>query len=162
LGFLLRQHPLFFEQLEDGLTYFYLHRDRFLDEAWFLEAFEQWRSAGISIFGFNQLKGNKLNAHKASIAVQVQSGLNWFNTKLKVLRYGNQSASLKQLQQAVRNKSRYVQLDDGTLGVLPEAWVERMAQFFLQRKSVGEDLVTPRSHFDAVAQLYGKKNWMMK
>ena len=153
LGFVLRQHPLFFEQLEDGLTYFYLHRDRFLDEAWFLDAFEEWRSAGISIFGFNQLKGNKRNAFKASIAVQVQSGLNWFNTKLKV-QYGHQNATLKQLQQSVRNKNRYVQLDDGTLGVLPEAWVERMAQFFFAAEIIGEDLVTPRSHFDAIAQLY--------
>ncbi len=153
LGFLLRQHPLFYEQLEDGLTYFYLHRDRFLDEAWFTEAFEQWRAAGISIYGFNQLKGNKLNAHRASISVQVQSGLNWFNTKLKVA-YGKQQASLKQLQQAVRNKSRYVQLDDGTLGILPDAWIERMAQFFFAAEVVGEDLVTPRMHFDAIAQIF--------
>ncbi|HEU4903060.1 MAG TPA: SNF2-related protein, partial [Flavisolibacter sp.] len=153
LGFLLRQHPLFFEQLEDGLTYFYLHRDRFLDEEWFLQAFEEWRAAGISIFGFNQLKANELNAHKASISVQVQSGLNWFNTKLAV-RFGKQNASLKQLQQAVRNKSRYVQLDDGTLGILPEAWIERMAQFFFTAEIVGEDLVIPRSHFDAVAHLF--------
>ena len=153
LGFLLRQHPLFYEQLEDELPYFYLHRDRFLEEAWFLEAFEQWRAAGISIYGFNQLKGNKLNGHKASISVQVYSGLNWFNTKLEV-RYGSQSASLKQLQHAVRNKNRYVKLDDGTLGILPEGWVERMAQFFYAAEVVGQDLVTPRSSFESIAQLY--------
>ncbi|MDQ3279045.1 MAG: SNF2-related protein, partial [Bacteroidota bacterium] len=153
LGFVLRQHPLFYEQLEDGLTYFYLHRDRFLDEEWFLEAFEQWRTAGISIYGFNGLKGNKLNSNRASISVQVQSGLNWFNTKLKVA-YGKQHASLKQLQKAVRNKSRYVQLDDGTLGILPDAWIERMAQFFFAAEIVGEDLVTSHVHFDTVAQLY--------
>lgn len=153
LGFLLKQHPLFYEQLEDSLPYFYLHRDRFLDEDWFLETFAQWRKAGISIYGFNQLKGNKLNAHKAAISVQVQSGLNWFNTKLK-LSYGKQSATLKQLQQAVRNKSRYVPLDDGTLGILPEAWIERMAKFFFAAEIVGEDLITPRQHFDAIAQLY--------
>jgi SNF2 family DNA or RNA helicase len=153
LGYLLQQHPLFFEQLDDGLTYFYLHRDRFLNEAWFLEAFEHWREAGISIFGFNQLKGNKLNAHRANISVQVQSGLNWFNTKLAV-RYGKQNASLKQLQQAVRNKNRYVQLDDGTMGILPEAWIERLAQFFFAAEVIGEDLVTPHSHFDTVSHLY--------
>lgn len=153
LGFLLQQHPLFYEQLEDSLPYFYLHRDRFLNEDWFLNTFEQWRAAGISIFGFNSLKGNKLNAHKASISVQVQSGLNWFNTKLKV-RYGSQAASLQQLQQAVRNKRRYVQLDDGTLGILPDLWIGRMAGFFFAAEVIGEDLVTPNVHFDAIAQLY--------
>ncbi|HET7897871.1 MAG TPA: SNF2-related protein, partial [Flavisolibacter sp.] len=153
LGFLLQQHPLFYEQLEDSLTYFYLHRDRFLDEDWFLETFTRWREAGISIYGFNQLKGNKLNAQKAAISVQVQSGLNWFNTKLNV-RYGKQNATLRQLQQAIRNKSRYVQLDDGTLGILPEAWIERLAKFFFAAEIVGEDLVMPRQHFDTLAQLY--------
>lgn len=153
LGFVLRQHPLFYEQLEDGLTYFYLHRDRFLDEDWFLEAFEQWRKKGISIFGFNQLKGAKQNTHRAQVSVQVQSGLNWFNTKLKVT-YGNQTASLKQLQKAVRNGSRYVQLDDGTLGILPEEWISRLKEFFFAAEIVGEDLITPRSHFDTIAQLY--------
>jgi superfamily II DNA or RNA helicase len=153
LGLLLRQHPYFYEQMEDSLPYFYLHRDRFLDEDWFFETFEQWRAAGISIYGFNQLKGNKLNAHRANISVQVQSGLNWFNTKLKV-RFGQQNAALKQLQQAVRNGSRYVHLDDGTLGILPEAWIQRMQQFFAAAEILGEDLVTPRPHFDALAQWY--------
>ncbi|WP_132053377.1 DEAD/DEAH box helicase [Pseudocnuella soli] len=153
IALLLRQHPLFYEQLEDSLPYFYLHRDRFLNEDWFLETFAQWRTAGISIYGFNQIKGNKLNAHRASISVQVQSGLNWFNTKLKV-QYGKQNASLKQLQQAVRNGSRYVQLDDGTLGILPEAWIERMQQFFAAAEIMGEDLITPKPQFDALAQWY--------
>lgn len=153
LSLMLRQHPLFYEQLEEGLTYFYLHRDRFLDEGWFPGAFEQWREAGISIYGFNQLKGNKLNAHKANISVGVHSGLNWFNVKLNV-RFGSKSATLKQLQQAVRNMSRYVQLDDGTLGVLPQEWIERMAQFFFGAEVVGEDLVVPRSNYESIAQLY--------
>lgn len=153
LSTLLRQHPHFYEQLEEGLTYFYLHRDRFLDEGWFPGAFEQWREAGISIYGFNQLKGNKLNAHQAAVSVGVHSGLNWFNVKLAV-RFGSKNASLKQLQQAVRNKSRYVQLDDGTLGVLPQEWIERMAQFFFGAEVVGEDLVVPRSNYESIAQLY--------
>lgn len=153
LGFLIRQHPFFLEQLEDDLPYFYLHRDRFLTEDWFLEAFEQWRSVGISIYGFNQLKGNKRNGHKAAISVQVQSGFNWFNVKLRV-QYGGQAASLKQLQQAVRNKNRYVALDDGTVGVLPEEWIERMARFFFAAEVIGEDLVMPKTQFDTIGQLF--------
>jgi SNF2 family DNA or RNA helicase len=152
LALLLRQHTLFAEQLEDGLTYFYLHRDRFLDEDWFLEAFSQWREAGISIFGFSQLKGNQKNPNRANISVQVHSGLNWFNTKIKVV-YGNQAVALKQLQLAARNKSRYVKLDDGTLGILPESWIEKMATFFFAAEIVGADLIIPHSRFDVIGQL---------
>src|SRR5688572_22821288 len=152
LALLLRQHPLFSEQLEDGLTYFYLHRDRFLDEDWFQENFMQWRDAGISVFGFSQLKGNKKNPNKASVSVNVQSGLNWFNTKIKVV-FGNQAVALKQLQLAARNKSRYVRLDDGTLGILPESWIEKMADFFFAAEIVGADLRIPNSRFELIARL---------
>jgi superfamily II DNA or RNA helicase len=153
IALLLRQHPHFMEQLEEGLTYFYLHRDRFLNEDWFLQAFTQWRAAGISIFGFNQLKGNKLNGYAGEISVQVQSGLNWFNVNLRV-QFGSQQATLKQLQQAVRNKGRFVQLDDGTLGILPEAWIDRMGKFFFAADIVGDELLIPRTKFDSVAELF--------
>jgi SNF2 family DNA or RNA helicase len=152
LALLLRQHPLFSEQQEDGLTYFYLHRDRFLDEDWFQESFRQWREAGISVYGFSQLKGNKKNPNKASISVHIQSGLNWFNTKIKVV-FGNQAVALKQLQLAARNKSRYVRLDDGTLGILPESWIEKMADFFFAAEIVGAELRMPGSRFELIAQL---------
>src|SRR5690606_13054109 len=108
LQLVIQQHPLFMEQLEDDLPYFYLHRDRFLDEDWFLDAFNYWREAGISIFGFNQVKENKKSAHKAGISVQVVSGLNWFNVKINA-KFGEQTASLEQLQKSIRNKNRYVQ-----------------------------------------------------
>lgn len=52
---LLRQHPEFSEQLNE-FQYFYLHKDKFLDEDWFLGAFETWRNEGIIILGFNELK----------------------------------------------------------------------------------------------------------
>ena len=153
LALLLKQHPHFLEQLDEGLTYLYLHRDRFLDEDWFLSAFEQWREAGISVFGFNQLKDNKKNPNKGQISVQVETGLNWFNVHVKV-RFGEQQASLQQLQQAVRNKNRFVQLDDGTLGLLPEAWIERMSKFFHGASVMGEDLVMAGTQFETVREWF--------
>lgn len=153
LAMVLKQHSHFMEQLEDELPYFYLHRDRFLDEDWFLEAFAQWRSAGISIFGFNQLKENKKSAHKGTITVRVVSGLNWFNVKINA-KYGDQQASLPQIQKAIRNKSKYVQLDDGTLGLLPEEWIERFSKFFFGASVMGEDLVMPGTRFEEVSMLF--------
>ncbi|KYP16013.1 DEAD/DEAH box helicase [Flavihumibacter sp. CACIAM 22H1] len=156
LSLLLKQHPHFLEQLEEELPYFYLHRDRFLDEDWFLNVFDQWRRAGITIFGFNQLKDNKKNAHKATISVQVVSGLNWFNVKLKA-QFGEQTASLQELQKAIRNKRNYVQLDDGSLGLLPNEWIDRMSKFFFGAAVMGEDLVIPGTQFEAIDQLFSEE-----
>lgn len=56
-----KAHPHFQEQINEfpdqkHADCFYLHRKRFLESEWFLEAFEAWRSKGIAILGFNELK----------------------------------------------------------------------------------------------------------
>jgi SNF2 family DNA or RNA helicase len=150
---LLQQHAFFEEQLENDLPYFYLHRKRFLQEEWFLNAFEAWQREGIAVLGFNKLKDNKLNAHKAKITIRVTSGTNWFNTDLDV-RFGNKKASLKQLQQAVKNKHQYVALDDGTLGILPTEWLERFAAYFNAAEVIGEKLLTSKTRFNELENLY--------
>ncbi|TQM51065.1 SNF2 family DNA or RNA helicase [Arcticibacter tournemirensis] len=151
---LLKQHPYFEEQLENDLYYFYLHKKRFLDEEWFLNAFDEWRKYNITILGFNELEGNKLNPHKVKISIKVLSGINWFNAIVNV-KYGKKRLGLKQLQKAVRNKNKYVQLDDGTTGILPEEWMEKFAAYFNSAEIAGDDtLIIPKVNFSAVDQLY--------
>jgi SNF2 family DNA or RNA helicase len=150
---LVQQHPYLEEQLENDLPYFYLHRKRFLQEDWFLNAFDTWQRAGITVLGFNKLKNNKLNGNKAKITIRVISGTNWFNTDLDV-RFGKKRATLKQLQQSVKNKHKYVQLDDGTLGILPNEWLEKFAAYFNAGEVIGDELLTPKVRFTELEQLY--------
>ena len=151
---LLRQHPDFNEQLDNDLTYFYLHKQRFLQEDWFLDAFEYWQEAGIQVLGFNQVKNNKLNGNKAKVNIQVTSGLNWFNTDMNV-RFGKKKASLKQLHQSVRNKSKYVELDDGTMGILPIEWLKKFEQYFKAGEIDNDRLITTKISFEEMKKLYG-------
>jgi len=154
LSLLIRQHPYFAEQLENELDYFYLHRKQFLNEEWFLKVFAVWREHQITILGFNTLSGNKLNPNPANISVKVVSGINWFNTQAKV-RFGKRRASLKKIQLAVRNKTKYVQLDDGSLGILPEEWIEKFADYFNAGEIMDDETIrTPRINFFSVRQIY--------
>ncbi|HEX8460924.1 MAG TPA: DEAD/DEAH box helicase, partial [Segetibacter sp.] len=150
---LLKQHHYFKEQIDFDLPYFYLHKQRFLNEDWFLNAFEEWENHGITILGFNKLRGNKLNGNKAKITIHVTSGTNWFNTEITA-GFGKKKASLKQLQQAVRNKNKYVHLDDGTIGILPQEWVEKFAAYFNAAEILDDKLFTPKINFTEVSQLY--------
>jgi hypothetical protein len=154
VALLVKQHPYLQEQLGNDLEYFYLHRKHFLNVNWFLRVFNTWREKGITILGFNQLSDNKLNAHPAKITVKVESGINWFNTQVKI-NFGKRKASLKKIQLAVRNKSRYVQLDDGTTGILPEEWLQKFTDYFNAGDIVDdENLRTPKINFQAIEQLY--------
>ncbi len=154
LGFialLLRQHADFAEQLDQ--EQFYLHRKKFLDEDWFLGAFAAWQEQDITILGFNEIKKNRLNPYTAKISVQVSSGINWFNARPEVT-FGKQKASLKQLYQSVRNRSKYVQLDDGTLGILPGAWLEKFTRYFETGEPSGESIQIPRINYVALLEAY--------
>jgi len=153
MALLIKQHQYFEEQITDDLQYFYLHKKRFLDENWFLNAFEDWHNAGITLLGFNELSGNKLNGNNAKVSVQVRSGINWFNTIINT-RFGKQKASLKHLHKAIRNKSKFVQLDDGTLGILPDEWVQKFTEYFAAAEVMDDMLYTPKVNYTSIAQLY--------
>ncbi|GAB3838800.1 DEAD/DEAH box helicase [Hymenobacter jeollabukensis] len=151
---LIDQHPDFAAQLVQPSDALYLPRTQFLQPDWFLAAFEQWRDAGICILGFNELRQNRLNAYRAEVSVQVHCGENnWFDTELLV-RFGPQQAKLRHLQKAVRQRSRYVPLDDGTQGLLPEEWVARFAAYFAAGEVVDERLRTPSVGFSNLLELY--------
>ena len=152
---LVRQHPEFEGQLQEA-EYFYLHKNKFLDENWFLDTFEKWQNDKIVILGFNELKKNRLNTHKVVISVNVASGINWFNTKLKVT-CGKQKVSLKQLHKSIRNKSKYVQLDDGTNGILPAEWMKKLTAYFQAGEIEGDVLKIPKSNFADIKQLFDKE-----
>ncbi|PRD46309.1 DEAD/DEAH box helicase [Sphingobacterium haloxyli] len=152
----MRQHPDFRKQMEEH-EYFYLHKDQFLNEDWFLETFEVWRAKGITILGFHELKNNRLNPHRAKISIEVNSGVDWFNAKLKV-RFGKNNASLKQVHRAIRNKSKFVQLDDGTQGILPEEWISKISRYFHVGEIEKELLRIPKTNFLEVTNLFEKES----
>lgn len=149
---IMQQHPEFAEQIEE-YEYFYLHKNKFLDEEWFLEAFEKWRNEGIVILGFNDLKKNKLNANKAVVSISVVSGINWFNAEVNV-KFGTQKATLKQLHKSIRNKNKFVQLDDGTHGILPEEWMKKLNRYFQSGEIYDELLRLPKSNFSDIKNLF--------
>ncbi len=153
IALLVQQHSTFWEQLENPWEYFYLHKTRFLAEEWFLEAFETLREQGVRIYGFNDIKGNKLNQHKARISIQVASGLNWFNANV-VVHFGRKKAPLKQLHKSVANKSKYVLLDDGTMGIIPEEWLQRFEGYFETGEVTDESIRIPKTNFEVLEELY--------
>lgn len=156
---LLRQHPDFEEQVE--LDCFYLHKQRFLDEAWFLDVFEEWRDQNITILGFSELKTNRYNQHKMKATVSVASGLDWFDTSLKV-HFGDQNVSLKQLQKSIKNNHKYVELSDGTLGLLPEEWIQKFSAYFRTGEVVKDSIRTPKMSFSEISELYDEEMLTME
>ncbi|KUG09156.1 DEAD/DEAH box helicase [Solirubrum puertoriconensis] len=141
------------EELRSPGNAWSLPRAYLLREEWFIAAFEEWQKLDITVLGFNELRGNRLNPHRAQISVRVSGKNDWFDTELKV-QFGPQRARLRQLQLAARKRSRYVTLDDGTRGILPAEWLEKFQDYFAAGEVVDERLRTPSVSFATLARLY--------
>ncbi|MES2652010.1 MAG: SNF2-related protein [Bacteroidota bacterium] len=153
-----KMHPYLTEQADEfsdqrHADCFYIHRKHFLEPEWFLAAFEAWRSKGIAILGFNELKNNTLSAYAAEIAIHVNSGIDWFETAIKV-KFNKETVSLKHLHKSIRNKSKFVQLGDGTIGILPDEWLQKFEGYFSAGEVVGDMLHTPNINYATVEELY--------
>ncbi|KAA6431448.1 ATP-dependent helicase [Dyadobacter flavalbus] len=148
---LLRQHADFADQPER--EFFYLHKSKFQDEDWLLSAFQEWQDLHVTVLGFDKLTKNRLNPNRAKVSVHVSSGINWFDTTISVL-FGKQKVTLKNLHKAVKNRSKYVQLGDGTQGILPQEWFEKFSKFFAEGEISEEVIRTPKINFASVSAMY--------
>ncbi|TDE15380.1 DEAD/DEAH box helicase [Dyadobacter psychrotolerans] len=148
---LTRLHADFQDQPERH--FFYLHKDIFLNEEWFLDTFEEWKNQNVQVLGFNKLNKNKLNSNKPKITIHVVSGINWFDTTASV-QFGKQKVTLKHLHKAVKNKSKYIALDDGTMGILPAEWIEKFASYFDSGEVTGETIRTSKINFASIGEMY--------
>ena len=67
----------------------------------------------------------KIFRRSGAFRIGVSSGVDWFELHGEV-EYGNTTAHLPELLEALRRGDKMVQLDDGTYGVLPEEWLRRI------------------------------------
>lgn len=79
---------------------------RLLQEGWHLEA------------------EGKIFRKPGAFKMAVSSGVDWFELHGEV-EYGEISARLPELLEAMRRGERMVRLDDGTYGILPEEWMQK-------------------------------------
>ncbi len=85
----------------------------------FVEALDRLLERGVRV----EAAGRPLRS-PGRVGLSVSSGRNWFDLEGKV-DFGEVSANLPELLQAVRERSSFVVLGDGSLGLLPAEWLRR-------------------------------------
>ncbi len=144
-------HPNFQKQLNND--YFYLAAGDFMKDHWFLDAFQMLRDNGIEVYGQNELKNLKFNTHKPSVSMNMSSGIDWFDVEMEVT-FGDQTVRPKDVRKALQKGQNYVQLGDGTYGVLPQAWLKKYENLFRYGNIKKDKIAFPKTHFNLLDDLY--------
>lgn len=142
-------HPSF--QNQDN-EFFYLKEVEFIENTWFIGFFENLKVNNVEVFGLDNLK-LKYNYNKPSISISVHSNIDWFDVNITVS-FGEEKVSLKDLKKSIINKDKYIRLKDGSIGILPEEWLEKYVHLFRSGEIKKERIGVSKYQFSAVDILY--------
>jgi SNF2 family DNA or RNA helicase len=142
--------------LEDSYTetgQFYLSVKDFVKDAWFLNFYEACQAEGIEIFGQEKLNNFKFNSNKAKVSTTIASGIDWFEVDVD-LSFGDEKVEYKKWIEAIKNNENYVKLGDGTMGLLPDEWFNKMKDLFRISDSTKDGLKVNHFKYSIVEELF--------
>lgn len=86
-------------------------------------------SSGMQIRGEAHLTTVQMRTDTPQIRVQVNSTIDWFDVSA-VVNFGELSVDLMTVRRAVMRRERYILLSDGSLGLVPSEFAQRLAPIF--------------------------------
>ncbi len=128
-----------------------------LKNNWFFLFVDAMNEMKIPVFGFEALKNFRFNTAKPSTKIHLSSGMDWFDAKVE-LSFGEQRIGIDEIQKALTNKQSFVQLDDGSLGILPDEWIKKYALLFKVGEGKNNQLRLSKFHLSVIDDLYEQRD----
>jgi non-specific serine/threonine protein kinase len=124
-----------------------------LKNNWFFLFVDAMKEMKTPVFGFEALKNFRFNTAKPQTRIFISSNTDWFDAKVDVV-FGEQKVTVAEVKRALANKQQFVQLNDGTLGILPEEWIKKYSLLFRIGEGKTDSLKLSRYHLSVVDELY--------
>ena len=124
---------------------------------WFFLFIDAVREMNVPIFGFDALKTFRFNTSKPSTKIYISSHTDWFDAKIDI-HFGEQKVTVEDVKKALVNKQQFVQLNDGTLGILPDEWIKKYSLLFRVGDGKANDIKLSKYHFSVIEELYEQRN----
>ncbi len=107
---------------------------------------------GFEVYGEDELKNVRVNRHRPTISLNITSGIDWFDVQT-VVTFGDINVPIKEIRQALRRKERFVKLADGSIGEIPEEWIEKYRHLFRLGEETEEGVRLADFHLTMIDQL---------
>lgn len=128
-----------------------------LKNNWFFLFIDAMKEGKVPVFGFENLKNFRFNTAKPTTHIFISSNTDWFDAKVDIL-FGDQKVSVAEVKKAIANKQQFVQLNDGSLGILPEDWLKKYSLLFRVGEGKTDNLKLSRFHLSVIDDLYDNRN----
>ncbi|ANE51719.1 DEAD/DEAH box helicase [Flavisolibacter tropicus] len=128
-----------------------------LKNNWFFLFVDAMKDQKVPVYGFESLKNFRFNTAKPQTHIYISSNTDWFDAKVDIL-FGDQKVSVAEVKKALANKQQFVQLNDGTLGILPDEWLKKYALLFRVGEGKSDKLKLSRYHLSVIDELYDNRN----
>lgn len=151
---ILQLHSQFQEQTDGSLA---LKGQDVLRNNWFFLFMDRMKELKIPVFGFEHLKKFRFNTARPSTHIQVSSGIDWFDAKVEIA-FGDQRIGIAEIKKALATRQSFVQLNDGSLGILPDEWLKKYALLFKVGEGKTNQLRLSKYHLSIIDELYVNRN----
>lgn len=152
VDFLKQAHPDFDNEFQVQ-EYVYLPLMEMLNNYWFLHFNEACEAAGIEVLGQKELSKFKYSKHRAKTHMHIKSGIDWFDVEASVS-FGKEQVKMSDWIRALRNKENFVKLKDGSLGILPEEWLEQASKVMAVADVEKGELKISKYRFNVIEDLF--------
>ncbi len=141
----------------DGTSHLVLRGSEVLRNNWFFLFIDAMKDMKIPVTGFEVLRNFRFNTARPSTHIHISSGVDWFDARIDI-RFGEQHIGIAAVKQALAAKQSFVQLPDGTLGILPEEWLKKYSLLFKVGENKNEKLRLSKFHFSVIDELYENRD----
>ena len=128
-----------------------------LKNNWFFLFIDAMKEMKIPVYGFEALRNFRFNTARPNTHIHVSSGLDWFDAKVEI-EFGEQKVGINDIKRALAGKQSFVQLGDGTLGILPDEWLKRYALLFKVGEGKNDKLRLSKYHMSVIDELYENRD----
>ena len=146
-------HPSFSGQRNN--QYYYLPFEDVMKRGWFISMLRKVQDEGLSIHGFENLKKFRYTTHDPRINIVAGPAVDWFELKVTI-HWGDQQVSLKEIRHAILNHQDTIMLEDGTLGHIPEAWINQYSLLLRTATEENGTLRLSKMHFTLLEDILDK------
>jgi SNF2 family DNA or RNA helicase len=134
-------HPNFEKQLNG---YYYVSFEEAQKKQWFLKVYHKLLDLDIQVIGMDMLQHFRYSQHKVKADVTIKKDMSDFLTMEMTVLFGEEEVALTEVQKIIQAGQRAILLQDGSLGILNEEWLQQYGTIIRHGKITKNEIQVPR------------------